>query len=188
MDHGLELGAGTEPELAPFLEPTLGDLVGLTTEVLVDDRGFVSAGSFDPTTDQEVNDLLGDVVNQSNPLPEEAVGVGAMWESDTIINDLGVPVITRTTTTLREFTDSGVILDVTINQFIEEPGAEADFGGVIGAIDVWDVTGGGEIELAFDRFTPVAATIDVEGEQLFRFLGQGQLQQRVSTMTTITTG
>ena len=73
-------------------------------------------------------------------------------------------------------------------QFIEEPGAEADFGGVVGAIDVWDVSGDGEIELDFGQFTPVSATVSVEGEQLFRFLGQGQLQQRVSTDTTVTSG
>ena len=181
------LGEGTEPELADFVSSNFVDLIGVSTTVLVDDRGFVARATTDASTSELVSDLVGDAVNQSNPLPDEAIGVGGSWVSETSLEENGITIIVQTTSTVREFTEDGVILDIEMIQQVAELGEEVNLEGVPAVIDVWDVSGEGTIELDFTRFSPVALDMEVSGAQGFTFEGAGSLEQRLSSETTLET-
>lgn len=181
------LGDGTEPELAEFVSSNFVDLIGVSTTVLVDDRGFIARATTDAGASELVADLVGDAVNQSNPLPEEAIGVGGAWVSETSLEENGITIVVQTTSTVREFTEDGVILDVEMIQQVAELGEEVNLDGVEAVVDVWDVSGQGTVELDFTRFSPVALDMEVSGAQGFTFEGAGSLEQRLSSETTLET-
>ena len=132
---GAEIGPATDPALADFIGSNFAELIGITTTVIVDDRGLVTAASTDPGADELVVDLLGDSLSQSTPLPAESVGVGASWVTETSLQDTGVSGVVRTTWTLSEFTSNGVILDLDVVQEIAEVGAVVDLDGVEATVE-----------------------------------------------------
>lgn len=170
-------GEGTDPALNEVLETRFAGLVGTTTQVVVDNRGFVEAATLDDRSAQAITDLLGDVIDRSNPFPDEAVGVGARWRVETEGDEGGIPTTTRTTSTVREFTPGGVIIDLEIDQVVEAIGEEIDLGGAKAIVERWDVSGTGTVEVAFGQFTPLTTEIRLEGSQLTSFGTSADLEQ-----------
>ncbi len=181
-----QVGSGTDPELAEFIASNFDELIGVTTTVLVDDRGVIARAAAEAGTSELVDDLVGEAVNQSNPLPEEPIGVGGSWLSETSFDENGITVVVQTTSTVREFTDNGAILDIEVTQQVAELGEEVNLDGAIAVVDSWDVSGAGSTELDFTQFSPVMSELAVDGVTGFSF-GGGSLEQRLSLETTLET-
>lgn len=184
---GARSGPATDPELVDFLEATLTDLVGLTTTVVVDDRGVVSQANASEANNELANDLLSESINQSNPFPEEAVGVGGSWLTTSTVQEQGLITTLETTSTVREFTANGFVIDMTLVQRLEQVGEEVDLGGVFAVVDRWDIAGTGTAEFDFSQITPVRSTVSLAGTQAFTFEGQDNIEQRLMTETVVET-
>lgn len=178
----------TDPGIASLLTNSLEPLLGLTTTSTIDERGVASDGTVGETGDPGIDQLLGEFGDLSNPLPEEAVGVGAVWQVEIPLEATGLSVTNRVTSTLREFTENGVILDTEIEQISNDIGQQVDLGGVQAIVDDWTSTGQGFIEIAFDQVSPVSSEASIESFQAFTMAGQGSIEQSISITTTITGG
>ncbi len=182
-----QIGADTDPALAAFIETNITDLIGVTTTATVDGRGFLSLGPASPANNELVNDVLNDVINQSNPFPVEPVGVGGSWMTVSTIRESGLTVMVETTSTVVEFTNNGVIIDISYVQMVEGLGEQVDLEGAPAIVEVWDVTGSGRIEFSFSQFSPVMAEVSEVGTQSFTFPGDRNLEQRHSALTVVET-
>ena len=178
----------TDPSISGLLEASLGPIIGLSASGTVDNLGAVAEGEVGEVGDPTLDPILQGLANVSNPLPVEAVGVGAVWTTENPLDAVGLSVINRSTFTLREFTDNGFIADVVIEQLSSDVGQEVDLGGVFATVDAWDSTGTGVLEVALDRLAPVLAESTVDSFQAFTIGGQGSLEQTISIETTITGG
>ena len=181
------LGDATDPELADFISANFAELIGISTTLLVDDRGFVVRASAEAGANELVDDLLGEAFNQSNQLPAEPIGVGGAWVIESAAEDDGLTVLMQTILTVREFTEGGVVLNVEVVQDVAEVGEEINLDGVPAVVDVWDVAGDGTLEISFGQFSPIASDLVVDGAQGFTFPGAGSLEQRISSETLVET-
>lgn len=180
---------GTDPTTTALLEDAFAPSLGLTTISTVDDRGVVVEAESGKTGDPTVDELVASLEGATNPFPTEAVGIGATWQVEIEQNALGLNVTNRATSVLREFTDGGVIIDVTIEQISNDLGNEVDLGGgIFVTVESWDISGSGFVEVAFDQVSPIRAENIVEGVQVFSAPGEGTLEQSISFETVITGG
>lgn len=181
------IGPATDPELADFIGANFAELIGITTTVVVDDRGLVNATANDAGASEIVVDLLGDSLSQSTPLPGEAVGVGASWVTEANLQDSGVTGVVRTTWTLREFTDNGLIVDLDVVQEIANIGEAVDLDGVEAIVEDWNVSGTGAAELDLRQFSAVTSEVIIDGVQRFSFGDNRSVEQRITTETRVET-
>lgn len=180
----------TPPAVAAGLDAQLASLVGLTTVTTMTDRGVQLPG----TTRVEGGEALGPlretveaVAQTQSPLPVEAVGVGARWETVGVVDVQGLMVTTTTTTevvaiegTIVDLTVTGT-QDVAIGSIMRVQGTSAE-------VTEWTSTTTGSITLDLATISPISSTAVTEASQGFLFddgLGGGNLEQQIQSEITI---
>ena len=133
-----------------------------------DTRGLALTGSLNDRSTDPIVELLGAGVLRIRPLPEDEVGVGAIWHVDLVHDEVDADFVTRTTLTLREFTDGGAILDVAVEQFVET-GALIPIGDEQWSVAEWDATATGFVDVRFDQYLPVDWQITATANQVLEF-------------------
>ena len=154
----------TNPEIAELLNAALAESVGLTTNSVVDDRGVLVQSSADGT-DLALDEALSSLSEVSNPLPAEAVGVGAVWETTQTLAVLGFDVeqVTRTTITNID----GDVITLTIEGTQNVPvGSSVTSNGDVITVHAWDVDIEGTTVLDLGEAIPVEATTTTQTSQV----------------------
>ncbi|MEC4803018.1 MAG: hypothetical protein SAJ12_17550 [Jaaginema sp. PMC 1079.18] len=110
------------PEVIEAMNTELTTLIGTKGTFLLDDRGRTKAINLElaedvnPMFENTLNQLMASFENISSPLPEEAVGVGAMWQVEQEINLNGLMLDQTAVYTLEDRTNETVVLSMIINQ------------------------------------------------------------------------
>ena len=180
IDVGVATGmmAGMEGEL----RATLQELVGLRGEMVMSATGFVLEGGFEAPANaskeivdqlQSMNDSLG---NSSVPVPSEAIGTGAVWETLMRDNSNGMDLVQHTRAELVEWDGEDAVIKSTLTQVLADmspempdmpPGAEV-------SISSFDSKGTGNIRMRPGYMNPVDSTSEVELSMDMKVKAEGQ--------------
>ncbi|MDQ3758763.1 MAG: hypothetical protein M3331_02310 [Actinomycetota bacterium] len=156
--------AGADPAVVEQLESQLGALQGTGGTLTQAPSGAVIEGTVDQP--EGLDPVLESLLSQTNeqlksvtvPFPEEPVGVGAQWQSDTSFEIGGVTTNQAATYSLAELDGDRYALEVEIEQTVV-PG-EIEGGGSI--IDS-DTAGGGRLEGSLSSLSPVQSSVSTSG-------------------------
>lgn len=156
--------AGADPAVVEQLESALGPLQGTGGTLTQAPSGAVIDGTVDQP--EGLDPVLESLLSQTNeqlksvtvPFPEEPVGVGAQWQSETSFEIAGVTTNQDATYTLAELDGDSYALEVEIEQTVE-PG-EIEGGGTI--IDS-ETTGGGRLEGSLSSLSPAQSSVTTSG-------------------------
>lgn len=170
------------PELNAVIAEGLEAVLGLRTSVEVTNRGLQVPG----TMAIEGQDALGPFADTVeglsqvvNPFPEEAVGIGAQWQTTSVIELEGLAVTTRTTNTITNIDGSIVTIDVVSDQSVPDDSVMEVPGGSAEVLQ-WDMSGVGTAVLDMQSIVPVMSEVETTGVQVFD-LGPGQeLEQELT--------
>lgn len=163
-----------DPAMLDVVNAALDPLIGVTVEYVIDDRGWTKGSAtfggaidaVDPQTAQLMEQLSG----YSSPVPREPVGVGAVWETDTVDAQ---GIVQTSVFTVVAIEGSIVQLSTVVKQTVQ-PGEQVDFGtGVPAEILAWDVAGSGVA--SWDLNSVVGeSSASVAGQQDFLFFSGEQ--------------
>ena len=134
-------------------------MIGVTGWMEVDDRGRVLDLGLDLPADlpPEVAQQSQQAVIQTRPLPEEPVGVGAVWESAMAIDQSGLGMDVNIISEIVELDDSGFRTDETFSMDLEAASEAFDLiPGLELSIDEFTVEGGGSSDIRLDRISQAA--------------------------------
>jgi hypothetical protein len=152
--------------------------VGIVTKSIMDDRGLIGQSDF-AGGDGAADELLEATSQIANPLPEEPVGVGAVWETINEFELFGI-VIEQVSVTTVAAIDGDVITLTTETSQIVEPGTVGVVEGQQITFELWDTSGTATTTMDLTRLTPISASSSVATSQILDF-GNGVLDQ----LTTI---
>lgn len=114
------------PEIIEAMNAELATLIGTKGTLLLDDRGRTQAINIElaedvsPMFENTLNQLMASLENIASPLPEEAVGVGAMWQIEQEMDINGLALEQTAIYTLEDRTNDTVVLSMTIDQTAEQ--------------------------------------------------------------------
>lgn len=121
----------------PTVESTLRTLIGTSGTITTDTNGVYIDGDIepapgmDPTMESTIQQLEQQFANMTVPLPDEAIGTGAVWDVETPVELNGLETCNTYTYTLDQLDGQAYTLDVEIDQqmasgTIEQNGVEAE--------------------------------------------------------------
>ncbi len=109
-------------ETAEFMRSQLEDLIGAEGMLVFDERGNIIEYSLEPIGDedrpfnQSFQQLSESMQQFSNPFPEEAVGIGAIWQVPQVVNINGMEIRQITTYELVERNGTQIELVTRVEQ------------------------------------------------------------------------
>ncbi len=174
----MNLVESSDPTTADATDAALQAGVGIVTKSVMDDRGLIGLSDF-AGADGFTDELLEATAQISNPLPAEAVGVGAMWETINEFELFGIVIEQVSITTVTSIEGDIVTLTSETSQIVEQ-GAVGVVDGQQITFELWETSGTATTTLDLTRLTPVSATSSVVTSQILDF-GNGVLDQ----LTTI---
>lgn len=192
VKHGemsLEEDPSASPEMAQALKAALGDLSGISAVGTNTSRGINKglAAQLPPGTNPQMRQML-DQMNDSlgaisTPLPEEAIGLGAKWETKMSRKSQGMTIEQTTSAELIGLEEHQATVKVTLtqraaNQKISNPAMPGL------KFDLTKMTGSshGEITLDLKQLMPAKAVMDSKTEMAAAFAMGNQKQSMKMSM------
>lgn len=117
---------GVEPGMRRSMEQMMQSMVGVEVKVATTERGFIR--SFELKADEVRNPMLQQILQglrgafeqNSMPLPEEPVGVGAKWKSESSMKFQGMKMDMVLNVTLTDLTETSFQLSSELTMHAEE--------------------------------------------------------------------
>lgn len=147
-DVKLSPAEGMDESLLEATKAAYERVRGMKIVLRTTNRGFSTAVSSDmpsgdPAMKQMIDGMTQSMAQSGIPLPQEAVGLGAIWKSKTKVSMLGCEIETVAQYTVKELTPTTAVLDVVVNQTAKDQ--EMNFPGMpAGAMKVKSMTGEGK--------------------------------------------
>jgi hypothetical protein len=97
-----EAAPGTDPSVAAMIQGSAAAVKDIKGTATINSRGVTRSTTFDlskmtdPNLKQALDQVSGQLEGMAMPLPEEAIGVGARWESRAAVNAGGMNTYVRT--------------------------------------------------------------------------------------------
>lgn len=173
----------TPPQLAASIDAELNAIVGLTSYATLTDRAVQVPGSSRVEGAGALGPMASAIesLNQAqSPLPEEPVGVGARWETTSVLELEGLLITTIATSELVSMDGTILELRVTGTQEVD-PDSRMRTQGLTGEVTLWDVTSSGTTVLDLATINPISMSLSTQGIQAFDFGAGGELEQELST-------
>lgn len=107
------------PKVLEAMRSQFKKIAGMSGSFIVDNRGQNKGGNFvflqeiDAQLKQQISDSLNQI---SSPLPEEAIGIGARWQTTSLANFRGMKATQTATYELVNLQDGVVTLNVSVQQ------------------------------------------------------------------------
>lgn len=173
-------GNGVAPELVTAMQTQMQPLIGLRGFQVIDPRGVGHGAGLTvppntaPELAQRLEQLSSSMKNMTSPFPEEAVGVGAVWEvrSHIVSNQISLDQVA--TYRLRAMRGSDVEMDLELSQTAPPQNLNIPQPGVTAHLDSMQTTGSGQVRLNLAHVTPnsslhthteMHSTISAQGQQ-----------------------
>lgn len=175
---------GTDPAIANAVRASLGQLPSMSGWARVDSRGaqleggINLGGGIDPQLSQLFDSAEQGLQQMSAPLPEQAVGAGAVWEVVQQIQSGGFAVNQTASYTIEAIQGDLVTLAVSMSQSappqqVEVPGMPAGAGANLESLEA---SGTGMMQINLGRFMPTSA-LDMNMAITLGISAQGANQQ-----------
>lgn len=183
----LDTASGSDPAMAATLQPLQAGITSIKGTSTISSRGLAKASSItagDASTQQLMNQMTASAQSLSNPLPEEAVGVGARWEVRQTTTTGGQTTFQKSTYELVSFAGATVTLKVT-SETSAPPQAVANSTLPAGAemyLEKLSGTGEGTLVITLDALVPRSEMVVTSAMNMTVNLG-GQSQPIVSENT-----
>lgn len=167
---------GTPREMVVAMKASLAGIAGTTGYAVVSNRGFTKEGAIQvpPNASAQLKQMMSSVEQSlsqlSAPLPEEAVGVGARWETTTHVVSNGMSLDQLTTTELLSAKGKRVQLRVALVQ----KGARQTFKANGVDVELHDFQGGGSgtMDLDLTKLVPTTSSLTMQSELEMTTMGQ----------------
>ncbi len=121
---------GVDPNMRRMMEQSMQSMVGVEVKVATTDRGIIRSFELgavevgDPTVQQILQGLPGAFEQNSMPLPEEPVGAGAKWKSESTIVFQGIKMDMVQIITLTDLTEASFHLSSELTMHAKEQSLE----------------------------------------------------------------
>ena len=176
-------GKGVTPEVLASTTAALAGMSELAGRATVTSRGFARDVSLDvpATATQQTRDMLGGMKQSlsqlSAPLPEEPVGIGATWDTTTVLEQNGMRLTQIAHYTLLARTRTRASLGVTIEQHALPQTIVAN--GL--KLELVSYEGGGAGQTAFDlgMLVPRRSTVKVHSALEMKMPGNDALKMKL---------
>ena len=159
------------------------DLKGLSGTAVVSNRGVTREVKFDtrrisnPQLSQTITALQQVMQNVSQPLPEEAVGVGATWEVRSSVNANGVQMFSTVSLQLTAMDETSYTLKVALEQTAPPQAVSSPAtGGATVLVDTAANSGSGTTKIQFDMLSP-QSEMTLNSKTTMRIDMSGNLQR-----------
>ncbi|MDX2088794.1 MAG: DUF6263 family protein [Kofleriaceae bacterium] len=168
--------AKTPPNVLAAIDDSVKDLAGVKGYSLVSNRGFVKEASFDvppnapPTAQQMFKSMEQSFSQLAAPMPEEAVGVGAKWETTTALNANGIAMTQVATNTLVSFAGNKATLDIKLVQTAKPQKITTN--GITADLHSYTANGGGRTHLDLSALMPKDGSMGMASEMKMGAAGQ----------------
>lgn len=177
----------TPPLLAANIDAELAAIVGLTSYSTLTDRALQVPGSSRVEGAEALGPMASTLesLNQAqSPLPEEPVGVGARWETISLLELEGLRITTIATSELVSIDGTIVELTMTGRQEVD-PDTRMQAQGLTGEVTEWEIVSSGTTVLDLATINPISSSVSTEGVQGFDFGFGGELVQELSTQIMV---
>lgn len=161
-----------DPQTAAAMREGLSVLDGLAGTATLTSRGESVSSDFDvpedldPSSRQMLEQVSQQVETLTVPLPEEEVGVGAIWRVETASSLGGIDTVLAVTYELKELDDTRYVLGVAYEQ--TAPPQEANFEGApegtVATVEEYLVTGDGEVSGDLAQILPASSIMAAGGD------------------------
>jgi hypothetical protein len=158
---------GVMPQMLEAMKPVMGALKGMAGKGVVSNRGFNKSlqlkppAGVDPQMRQMLDQMTDSFAQMWHPLPEEAVGAGAKWESRMPIKSEGMTIDQTATYHLATLESERLAVKATVihraaNQKVQNPAMPTM------KMDVTKLTGTGKAEFTMELGQLLPAPSDAE--------------------------
>jgi len=174
-------GGEANPMMATALQGMQSAITGIKGTSTISNRGLVKSAKIDAANSPEAQQMLGELTSQienlATPFPEEAVGVGAKWETRQAMKTAGQFIFQKITTEVVSIEGSTVKLKLTTEQTVPAqaftnsmlpPGTDISLDGGKG-------TGSGTMAIRLDSLIPTGESSIVSSMSMTINMG-GQSQ------------
>ncbi len=161
-----------DPQMAEAMRQGLSVLDELSGTATINSRGEPVSSEFDipddldPTSRQMLEQVSQQVDTLTVPLPEEEVGVGAIWRAETTSDIGGIETVLGVTYELKELDGTRYVLAVDYEQTASSQ--EADFEGApedaVVTVEEYLVTGAGDLTGDLAEILPASSTMVAGGD------------------------
>ena len=179
---------GAEPSVAASLNAELERLVGITAFVTITDRGVQLPDTYRVEGAEVLGPLQAAVETISQvqaPLPIEAVGVGARWQTTSVVDFEGAALMTVTEYQITGREGTLVDLDVSGTQTVEV-GSTMTMQGFAVEITEWIGTTTGQTTLDLATISPIRSVATTQATQGLDLGAEGLLLQEIESVITLT--
>lgn len=183
--------AETPQVVADKIRELVTPLAGMSGKVVVSNRGFTQEANFkvpenlDPQLKQLLGGMLESMDKLSAPVPQEPIGIGAVWTVTQQVVANGLSLNQVATYKLTAIDDSGYHLDVTVDQqadeqWINPPNLPATTKIKLRKLDS---AGTGKMTLANDLLMPRNSDLDLKSDTAMEIVVGEQTQAMETKMT-----
>ena len=186
---------GGDPAQAAAIDQTFASLVGVRTLSVIDDRGMTLQSELDQQTltgvPPQIAATLDDLTvaaQMSIPMPEEAVGPGAVWRVDQFLSVNGIEILQTTEIRLVSIDGTMVTVEATATQTptastFELPGPT----GAPETVEIVEWTSLTNSTVTFDLASPITTSRSTtSGAQVLRAPGPVEIDQEIRITNEVT--
>ena len=158
------------------MKETVKGMTGLTGHAVVTNRGFTREADVkmlanaNPQTVQLVESLKQSMTSIAAPVPEEAVGVGAKWDTITTLSQNGMTFVQTATNHLTALKGTKATLAITIKQDAKPQKITTQ--GVTFDLEKYSGAGSGETQFDLAGLVPSSAKMGMKSEMAMSASGQ----------------
>lgn len=166
----------TPPMVVDAMKEASKGMAGLTGYAVVTNRGFTREADIAvPATANQQTRQLVDSLKQSMtqiaaPVPEEAVGVGATWETSTKITQNGLSIVQSAMNKLTSLKGNKATLAITLTQ--NATPQKITTGGMTVDLESYAATGSGNTQLDLAALVPTSAKMKMNSDMKMSSGGQ----------------
>jgi hypothetical protein len=183
----------TSKQVIDAMRTALKSVEGMRGRAVVTNRGLAKSAEIDvpenadPRIKQQMDSMKDSLANFCAPVPEEPVGIGAVWEYKAPITSSGVKTIQTSIFTLTGFKDETMELDIELVQ----SAAEQDVGsptlpaGASLRLNALKSGGSGKSKMTLTSVWPEQASAKVASESSFTYVDNSG-SQRVEQLVDLT--
>jgi hypothetical protein len=166
----------TPPQMVEAIRGAMAGMAGMSGSAVVTNRGFTKEADIqappgmNPQLSQFLDSFKQSVRQMSAPVPEEAVGVGAKWETTTTLTQNGMTLTQVATSELVSFENNVMSLKITMAQ--SAPKQKITSNGMTVDLVHYKGNGTGETTLDLAAVVPSSARVDLTSDMEMKAGGQ----------------
>ncbi|HVK82771.1 MAG TPA: DUF6263 family protein [Kofleriaceae bacterium] len=168
--------SGTPKAVVTAMTDAMKGVEGITGYSVVSERGFVKAtelavpATAAPQIRQMIDSMKQSFEQMSTPVPEEAVGVGAKWDTKTSLTSNGLVIDQTTTNTIVAVAGNKATLDIDVVQTAKPQKFSAN--GISADLQSYTASGHGTSVFDFAALVPAKAQMGMKSNMKMTAAGQ----------------